>query len=128
MKILQARLFMSCMVIASLMIWAGFSDPDTIETLWPWLWAPAILLAAALTGLFAIFLKSRQLYMWSGLVVPLICIMRVAAIFNNHAEGVYPTNRRFLIALGYTLMIGVLWATVWVFVIGPVHTWKRQKV
>lgn len=119
----QAMLLAAAACLA--LIAYGFAEvsvPRTGDALWPWIFG----IAATTCAAFAVRISSRTLYMASGLVVPLAFALKVAAVAVDLVAGDADAGR-LLILLALWVLVGILAATTWVFVLGPVVSYTAQQ-
>lgn len=99
------------------------STPRTGDLLWPWWFA----VAAAACLWLAVQLWSRPAYLASGLLVPLGFAARLAGMAVDLSADRLPDRGRSLaVGSGY-LLLAMMAATVWVFVLGPVVSYMGQR-
>jgi hypothetical protein len=117
----QMRGMLVAMAVGCGLMAYGWDASSGVEVMWPSLWQPAIATVSVLCLLFALLPHSEFLYVTSGVLTPVICVFRLFAVAANRDEGVYADPRRAYIGWGIYLIVGVLWATCWVYVLGRVH-------
>jgi hypothetical protein len=99
------------------------STPRTGANLWSWWFA----LAAASCLAFAIRPSSRVLFMFSGLLVPLAFASAFVAVILDLAVGKSDDPSLALAGAALWVLVGILAATTWVFVLGPVASYSAQR-
>lgn len=99
------------------------STPRTGDHLWP-LWFAASSVSCAW---FAAAIWSRAAYLVSGLLVPLGFAARLAGMaVDLSADRLPDPGRSLAVGSGY-LLLAMMAATVWVFVLGPVVSYMGQR-
>lgn len=119
----QAMLFAAAICLG--VIAYGFADVSTARAgdhLWPWWFGAAALSCAA----FAIRPSSRILHTVSGLLVPLAFASKAAAVVIDLASDQALDTGRAIAGVALWLLVGILAATTWVFVLGPVVSYTSQ--
>lgn len=127
MRVLQARVSLLALSIFAGFMWYGFSDPQSPEALMPRLWPVWMAVITVSLFVFAVRIESDRAYLASGALTTSFCLFRVFAVLANQADGLYAGGQRFWLVLGLYLFIGCLATLCWLFALGPIHSWARQK-
>lgn len=100
---------------------SSFEPPLSWAPLWPWVFGVAALACVWL----AVTLDRTALFV-SGVFVPLAFAARVVRVVIDFTEGAKDKAHTLTGTAVYAL-VGILAATVWVYVLGPLVGWMEQR-
>jgi hypothetical protein len=122
----QARAMLLAAAVSLAVMAYGFAivtTPRTGDFLWPWWFAGS----AASCLWLAVVIWSRSAYLVSGLIVPLGFAARLAGMAVDLSADRLPDPGRALAVGAGFLLLAMMAATVWVFVLGPVVSYMGQR-
>lgn len=122
----RARLFLVAVALAMFAIGYGIHQDRVKETLIPdaWIW---LFSAAALSALAFAWTLRHSAYLLSGVVIPMVLILRVVGAVDRAQAGVVDFGRVF-VSFGTYGLLGISLAVIWIFLFKPlVRYWGAHR-
>lgn len=119
----RARIALVALSVLFALMAVGLYAVRAQEILWPDLWPWYFGACAVTTGLLGVLMR-RWIYFLSGCLVPVGCFLRVVAIYEKIHHG--NNQGSVILGLGVFGALALLTALVWVYMLGPLISYRRS--